>query len=272
MEITINYNGEEKICQCNDTKQKIGDLFIVYWPKGDINSLTILYSGKVINKDLSISKFVTKGDNERKKMNILITSEEKKSTIIKSKDIICPKCKAKAKLDIIDYKIFIQCMEGHNLGNILLNEYDNTQKIDLADIVCEICKKENKAESYQNIFYKCIQCDTNICIKCQSKHQSEYNEHNIINYDDKNYICKKHNEKYSSYCKDCAINTCMYCEKEYILDEENEEKDNIEEEENDEKYYKHQFHDVMNFTKILPNLKELKINFNKLKNKINEFK
>ena len=53
-------------------------------------------------------------------------------------------------------------------------------------------------------------------------------------------------------------------EKEYAL--ENEEK------EENEKYFKHKFHYVINYTKILPNLKEIKINFNELKNKINEFK
>ena len=33
---------------------------------------------------------------------------------------------------------------------------------------------------------------------CKSKHDSN---HKIINYNDKEYICNIHNEKYNSYCK-----------------------------------------------------------------------
>ena len=44
---------------------------------------------------------------------------------------------------------------------------------------------------------------------CKSKHDSN---HKIINYNDKEYICNIHNEKYNSYCKECKKNICMFCE------------------------------------------------------------
>ena len=50
--------------------------------------------------------------------------------IIKPKDISCPKCGDIAKIKIVDYKILLQCKNGHNRGNILLDEYKNIQKID----------------------------------------------------------------------------------------------------------------------------------------------
>ena len=183
-------------------------------------------------------------------MTILVqeNKEESNYSIITSKDIICPKCGESAKFDITDYKIILQCVKGHNIGNVLLNQFEKTQKIDLSKIICEDCKKNNKAKSYQNIFYRCNQCNIAICIQCQSKHKKENNDHSFINYDDKNYICRIHNEKYVSYCQNCEKNICLYCKK------------------------KHQEHKLINYENILPDMIEEKDNINKLNNDINKFK
>ena len=113
-------------------------------------------------------------------------------------------------MDIIDYKVnLFDCKNGHKIENILLDEFEETQKIDLNNIICDICKKNNKSTSYNNIFYKCLTCNNNICPLCKSNHN---NEHKIINYDDKYYICDRHNENYISYCEQCKINLCTLCE------------------------------------------------------------
>ena len=137
-------------------------------------------------------------------MNILITENQfqPKSCWIRSKSIICPKCGECAKLDIKNYKVVFTCTKGcKNVENISLNEYEKTQKIDISKIICDECKINNKANSYNNIFYICNQCKKNMCIQCQNKHKQNYKEHNSINYDDKNYICGIHNENYVSYCE-----------------------------------------------------------------------
>ena len=36
-------------------------------------------------------------------------------------------------------------------------------------------------------------------------------KHNIINYDNKNYTCNKHNETFIKYCEDCKIDLCLSC-------------------------------------------------------------
>ena len=51
-----------------------------------------------------------------------------------------------------------------------------------------------------------------LCPLCRSNHQ---NNHNIINYNDKNYLCKKHNDNFIKYCKDCKENICILCEKDH---------------------------------------------------------
>ena len=139
-------------------------------------------------------------------------------------------------LNLISWnKIFIQCKNKHNIGNILLNEYENTQKIDISKIKFYKCKKENQAKSYKNIFYRCNQCNKNLCPYCKEKYLKENEEHNIINYDDKNYLCNIHNEKYTSYCKDCNENICLYFKNE------------------------HKMHGIINFENILPNINNIKI-------------
>ena len=72
-------------------------------------------------------------------------------------------------MEIKDYKINLyDCKNGH-IKEKLLNEFEETQNIDLSHIKCDICKKNNKSISYNNIFYKCLICDKNICPLCKSE-------------------------------------------------------------------------------------------------------
>ena len=59
------------------------------------------------------------------------------------------------------------------------------------------------------MFYRCNTCDINICPFCKSNH---YKNHKIINYDDKNFICDRHDENFISYCEDCKKNLCTLCD------------------------------------------------------------
>ena len=76
-----------------------------------------------------------------------------------------------------------------------------------------IYEKTNKNNTYNNEIFLCNICKIILCPLCKIKHNKE---HNIINYDLKNYICSKHNESYISYCKDCKIDICLKCQKEHI--------------------------------------------------------
>jgi hypothetical protein len=251
MEISFDYNGEVLTTQSNDTKEKVKDIFLKCRNNADINSLIFLYSGNEVNGNLIIGKIINKYDLDRKKMNFIITNrnDESKPCWINSKDIICPECRESARIEIKDYKIFFQCTKGgHNIGNIFLNEFENTQKIDISKIICDECKTNNKANSYNNLFYRCGNCKINLCIGCQNKHKNENPTHNFINYDSKNYICDMHNEKYGAYCKTCEKNICLFCKKQ------------------------HKEHELINFENILPDLNDEKTNIDKLRNDINEFK
>ena len=147
-------------------------------------------------------------------MNIIVDKKNiLNSNIIKSKEIICPKCNENIIMYIEDYHIFLYgCKNGHEIDNISFDEYNKTQNFDMSRIKCDECKKNKKSETINNKFYICNKCEMNICPICILNHDKT---HNIIDYDNKKYICDIHNESYISYCEKCKKNICKYCENEH---------------------------------------------------------
>ena len=181
-----------------------------------LNLLYILYNGDKINEELTFSQQATEKDNERKKMNVLVYDKEKEENrknigyLVKSKEIICPECNENILINFKNYKINLcECRNGHIKNNILFEEFENNQKIDLSKIKCDKCKEKNINNIYNNEFYICNSCEMNLCQLCKSNHNQN---HYIIKYKDKNYICKKDNDNYIKYCKECNENICMLCE------------------------------------------------------------
>ena len=182
-------------------------------------------------------------------MNVLVY--ERTQTIInegkvQSKEIICPKCWENCKISIDDYKIkLFDCKNRHEINNILLSEFKNTQIIDETNIKCDNCKNINKNKAYNKQFYKCITCKQSLCPLCKSSHN---NNHKIIEYNKKNFICESHNDFYISYCDECKLNLCMSCLAKHDKN-----------------------HNLINFPNILPNEDELKEEMEKIRIKKDEF-
>ena len=244
-EVEFIYNGIRTLIKCK-MNEKMKNVCKKFKEQAGINNnvnIIYAYDGKVgINEELAFEEMANLADKTRKKMSILVYdnhTEIKNKDVIKSKNVICPKCKECIKMDIKDYKINLkECQNGHNIENILLNEFEGTQKIDLKKIVCDICHQSDKSKTFNNIFHKCLTCNKNICHLCKSNHEQK---HKTIDYDNKYYICNKHNEYYISYCEECKINLCLYCKE-------------------------HKDHKRILFTDILPNKEELnkkKEGFNK---------
>ena len=252
-QVTFNYNSRNLIilCEENETIRDICKKFAEK-TKIDINSIYFIYSGKKININLTFSQCANDEDKQRKKMIILVNNiynnnNNINQANIKSKDIICPICKKNCKIKIKNYKIQLyDCKNKHNINNIPLNEFENTQFIDESKIICNKCKYNSKNQIYNHEFYKCNSCDLNLCPICKLEHQKIHN--NIINYEKINYICNLHNEIFNSYCKKCGNNICMFCEKE------------------------HEDHEIIYFGKIIPNKNEVKDNISNLKEKIDKIK
>ena len=140
---------------------------------------------------------------------VVIDKIQDKEAKIISKDIICPQCGESIFMNIKDYKINLyDCKNRHKINNLTFSEFKKTQYIDLSKIVCNLCQR-TKNNTFNNAFYRCLTCDINLCPLDKVRHDEK---HIIINYDDKNYICDKHNEIYIKYCSQCKLNLCLLCE------------------------------------------------------------
>ena len=176
----------------------------------------------------------------------LLEEPNKEQKLIKSKDIICPECYESCKLSIENGKFNLYgCSKNHKTNNIKMEDFKKTQMINMYNIICGYHKDKNMGNSYQNKFFKCLTCNTNLCLLCQQKHDAS--NHKIVNYEQKNYICPKHGGPFIKYCKKCNLNLCMNCEEE------------------------HENHDAKYFSNISLKKGELKRCLIELKEQINEF-
>ena len=201
------FNGKEIKIQCK-RNEFMKDIFKRYISKidKDIDKLYFIYNGGKINEELKLKEINNKENN----IIILVyeLSKDCKKEIIFSKDIICPKCGTNCIININDYKIDLNnCENSHIVSNILFKEFNDSQIIDKSKIICNDCKK-NIFEIYNNQFYKCCKCNINLCPLCKLNHNQN---HLIIDYNLKDYICYIHGEKYISYCNEYKKNLCDLC-------------------------------------------------------------
>ena len=250
-QVEFLYGGYPTIIQCNEN-EKMSDICTRFADKTEIDKKNIYFNydgkaGSEFNEKLTFKQMINSLDKQRKKMTILVNDDtnNEQDKIIKSKEVICPKCGKNIKIKIKDYKITLyDCQDAHKISDLSLNEYEKTQKINLSKIICENCKINDKGSAYKYEFYKCLDCNINLCSLCKSKHDED---HNIINYDRINYTCPKHNDNYTKYCNKCKINICISCEEE------------------------HENHENIYFGKILPNKNELKEKLDELKIYVEKF-
>ena len=248
VEVIFMYDGKQIIIQCN-VEDKMKDIINKFKSKiqNEDNNLYYIYNGDKINEELTFNQII---NNKEEKINILVynsknnENEDRKEII--SNEIICPECKENILINIKNYKINLyDCKNGHKIENMQLNEYENMQKIDFSKIICNECYKYNINNIYNEEFYICNECQMNLCPLCKFKHNKN---HNIINYNDKYSICKKHNDKFIKYCKQCKENICFLCINE------------------------HNNHNIIEFVNIIPNKDELLKQMNSLNEIINKFK
>ena len=215
-EVDFHFEGTDTIINCNinDKMKDIINTFLIV--TNNNQNCCYLYNGTKINIDLTYNEQANKQDKNRKRMDIIviIVDEVMNEDIDKiiSKEIICPECKENILIDIKDnFKFCLSgCKNNHKFENILLDKFEKYQKINLNEIVCNICNKNHKNDD----FGFCFTCNKNICNKCKPKHKQKQN-HIITNFDDKNYICKNHYRPYIKYCQKCKEDICIICENEH---------------------------------------------------------
>ena len=166
----------------------------------DSNELELYVNGQIIDPEKTLDNYLIKSNEGI--MKVIVNKkykENNKDIIERSKDIICPQCKEPCRINMNNYKIKLyECSNGHINDEIKINDFLKTQDINISLIICDQCKIKNKGNTYNNEFYYCLNCKKNICVLCKSNHDSN---HNIIKYDQKNYVCFEHGENFNSYCK-----------------------------------------------------------------------
>jgi hypothetical protein len=257
-QVDFNYKGITYSIPCHED-DKISDICSNFLTQSKINEnqITFLYEGNAgeqFDKNLTFKQMANPDDKTNKKMVILVIDNEEENgnkSIIKSKDLICPECHENIKMNIKNNMIYLSgCKYNHKINNISLKDFEETQFIDLRNIKCGVCKANNKSTTAKNEFYKCYECNLNLCPSCKEQHN---NTHNIYDYDKANYICMKHNQPFNNFCKTCNLNICHLCEKD------------------------HSEHDIYSFGKLikdkndlLPKLEELKNSLDIFNNNINK--
>lgn len=250
--ISIEFNYEQDIVVIQANENDIFNQVInKYLQKSKLNSTSIyfLVNGNKVNPEETVESHMTQVNKETKKLNIIVTlidNKTKLDVIIKSKDIICPKCGEPCKIEFKNFRIKLYaCANDHTTDNIKIDDFQKTQNINISNIICGECKIKNMGNSHNNEFYLCLTCGNNICLLCKSKHNLN---HNLIKYDEKNYICQCHNEMFVKFCKSCKKNLCFSC-----LDEHNE-------------------HETIFFGDIMPKMGEIKNKLSEMKDIIESFK
>ena len=246
------FDGITTIIQCRN-EEKMEDICQKFVKEigVDINTIYFIYGGTKISNHLTFNEQANPLDKKRNEMNILVYQSRKtvilnEDNLMKiSKRIICPLCLENCRIKFQNYKLLLYgCKNGHETNDILLDEFENTQKINELKIICDNCKNINKFKAFNRQFYKCLTCKQNLCPLCKSIHSKE---HFIIDYEEKDYLCEIHNEIYISYCNKCNINLCMHCEK------------------------NHQDHKIINYKNIKINKEEIKQNLSQFRTKIDIF-
>lgn len=252
IEVGFIYKGAKTVIQ-NNSNEKLKDIIQRFILKTELkkDELCFLYGGDKVKEELSFIEQASSVDKNTNKMEILATeienqNQSKIENLKKSKYIICPKCKENIRINFQGNKITLyDCKNNHKIENISLNEFEKSQQIDESGIICQNCKNFDKNSTFNSKFFKCLSCHKNLCPLCSSNHDKS---HNIINYDDINFVCESHSDSYTSYCQDCKNDICLLCEQ------------------------KLNGHKLLSYGGIMPNIENLNCKMNDLKNKIDEYK
>ena len=241
-EAKITFIYEKKTIQIfGSVEDELSKFFERFVAKLNANSsiydYEFFYEGKKLTNFTNIQK-----SNIIKNKNEFTISVFKKTKKVKCPKCICNDC----ILKINNYHLsFYGCKYKHR-ENKIFDGYQDSQKIDLSQIVCSknSCGK-NQSDDPKD-FYKCLTCTKLLhrtkyfCNDCSKAHDQT---HIKIKYDDKNYYCEQHFNRLIKYCFTCKQDLCEECENEHKKNE----------------------HKIKSYESMIPNLKEIKESLDKIK-------
>ena len=67
---------------------------------------------------------------------------------------------------------------------------------------CKVCNQDKPIQE----LYRCINCKIDLCKDCKTDHDKN---HEILDYNQKKFICESHKNPYSNYCFTCKL--ILFC-------------------------------------------------------------
>ena len=178
-------------------------------PDSKIVDYKFFYEGNLLDTESTIENSpLIGGKNE---INI---SVQKNLRILK-----CPKCNYNdCIISLANYSVsFYGCEHKHSFTTTY-DKYFKNQKMELSEIRCCVPSCEHDMQNDNFDFFLCLTCSQlmdkskSYCYQCNKTHDKE---HVRIKFDNKNYYCKKHFNKFFKYCFKCKKNLCEDCVKEH---------------------------------------------------------
>ena len=182
IKIEFELNQNITIIQA-DLKELFKNIINRFLQKAEIQpgAASFLANGKILNPEEALENQMNQINKESKSLKIivnLIYAPKPGEKLIKSKDIICPECYEPCRIKIKNCKFKLyDCPNNHIIDDINISDFQRKQMIDMNKIICFNHKdnSKNMGNSYNNEFYKCLTCKTDICLLCKNKHDVSYN-------------------------------------------------------------------------------------------------
>ena len=246
--IEFNYNQHITTIQAN-INEPFKNVINKFLQKSQIEPKHFFFiaNGKPIIPENTIASQITKMNKEKQILKTLVQSIKESTAVksyVKSKDVICIECYEPCRMQIKNYKISLFGCKKNHINYLKIKDFFDSQIINISNINCDTCKINNKGNSKNKGFYKCLTCKKNLCFKCKTTHESN---HYKIDFDNINYICENHFEYYINYCLNCNKNICFLCTDE------------------------HRDHNIISLNDLMPNIDDIKHKLKEMKNEIDIF-
>ena len=114
-----------------------------------IDEIIFIYKNNIINQQLTFNEQIKEEDKKKNEITILCIEvsdiikylnqkEEKKNSEkekkLKTNNVMCPECEEIYKMKLNDYKIALECPNGHNKDNLTFEQYEkmkNNEKLNM---------------------------------------------------------------------------------------------------------------------------------------------
>ena len=179
---------------------------------------SILHFSSILKEELDELRFIYKGKNLLKCVEVLNNKIDKNITIFvfnlnnnkyknRFENILCKECQNTCLINYNNDIITLNnCINKHNSSYLSFKDLVKNSLFEESDIKCDICG--NYQKFYKIKFFICS-CNKIICPICHKNHDVN---HQLYNYQTKFHRCSKHQKLYEMFCNTCNINICSLCE------------------------------------------------------------